>query len=286
MKKIKLLVSDLDGTLLKNNSNEIINWSEAGVSSNNTQAVKKLLDNNIELAIATGRMSIQTFNVLKNIRWMDKYIISQNGVYIENTKHQIIKKSVFTPNQAKNLISWLLKHGFNPFFSSYDTIYINKNKLLSDSNIAVMHYLKNNSDNVTYKVIDFNTINYHELEISNFGLDASRISIEQMENLENYLNEQIDYAQFFITSENSFDMIPINVDKASAIVDLAKIKKLDLDEIAFVGDSSNDRPALQLLKHSFVIDHARYNVKIHASHVVHSVAECIDMIIEHNKKIK
>lgn len=288
MKKIKLLISDLDGTLLKQDNNDKIvpNLMSHSITSKNIEAVKKLQNNGICFAIATGRMSNQCYNLLSKINFVDKYLISQNGVYIENSDKEIISNNCFNNIQAQKLISKLHDFGFVPFFSTYDKIYLNKNKINSKSLDSVKHYLKTDSDKIEYEIIDFNNIDFNLLKIANFGLDASRITIEQMEDLELILNQEIDFAQILITSDNSIDIIPDKIDKKIAIEKLAQILNLDLDEIAFVGDSGNDKLALKLLKNSFCMDHARFNIKVNANHIVKSVAEAIDFIIEHNNKLK
>lgn len=286
MKQIKLLVTDLDGTLLKQDEDYIANWASLGISKNNQLAVNKLIENKIELAIATGRMKDQCKGALQTIDHIDKYFLSQNGVYIENKNNKIIKKNIFTKEHAQNLMRWFNDHGFIPFFSNYDTIFVDKTKMDSKSMEFIIEHLKHDINKTKFEFINFEDIDYNTMEFANFGLDVTRITIEQMEDLEQYLNQVIDYAQIFITSDNSMDIIPIGVDKAVAIKDLANFLNLDLEEIAFVGDSGNDRPALQLLHHSFVIDHARDNVKVHANHVVKSVAQAIDMIIKYNNDIK
>lgn len=287
MKQIKLLISDLDGTLLKQDHEEYIaNWASLGISKTNLKALKKLNECNIKLAIATGRMKNQCNGALEKINWLDKYFLSQNGVYIEDINNNIIKKKTFSPEHAQQLMKWFFEHGFHPFFSSYDTIYINSNPVHKQAMDAIEKHLQNDINNTKFIKLNFDELNYETMEFSNFGLDVSKISISQMEDLEHYLNEVIDFAQIFITSDNSMDIIPNEVNKATAIQDLATYLNLSLDEIAFVGDSGNDRPALQLLRNSFVIDHARSNVKVHANFIVKNVSEAIDIIIKHNNSLK
>lgn len=288
MKQIKLVISDLDGTLLKQNTKNtyISNWEGKRVDEENTLAVAKLMNNDIKFAIATGRMKKQCNRALENIRFADLYFISQNGTYIEDPKGNIFSKTVFTKDESKKLLTWLLDHGFNPFISDYDSFYLNLNTINHNSSKYTLKYINDNDENIKGHIVDYSNIDYENIEFSNLGLEVHQITIDQMEDLENVLNEYLSFAETFITSDNSMDITPNNVDKSIAIKILAKHLNLDLDEIAFIGDSGNDRSALKCLKHSYVMDHARENVKCYARNVVSSVSEAINHILEFNKNIK
>ena len=283
---IKLLISDLDGTLLKptreRQEDENSNVHGKVIPEFNVDALNKLSKNNIEFAVATGRMQSQCKDILKPIENYKKYWITQNGVFIQDNDLNSIYEKVFTKQEAWNIYSYLEQRGFNPFFTDIDSFYLNSDKLSHGSYNYQICYSKDYKDKVDTNYIKFNQENLDMIDISNFGLETAQIDLLQMEDLESLLNREIIDAEIFITSGISIDIVPRNVSKAHAIKKLAKILDLSLDEIAFVGDSGNDEPALKLLKNSFAMSHARDKVKQSATYIVDSVADVVDKVLQLN----
>lgn len=284
---IKLVISDLDGTLLKRTQNKhensVSNLHANIVPKFNKEAIEKLTNKNIDFAIATGRMINQTTSILQNLEDVKMYKITQNGTFITDPNNQIIVQNCFSGFESNQIINTLHSFGFKPFMSSYDTLYLNEKDYESKSLEFTKMHIANNKDDLKSQIIDFKNnplILNEDILISNFGLEARIIDFETMSQVEDVLNTELkNYATTFITSDNSMDLCPININKASAIIKLAKHLNLKLDEIAFFGDSGNDIPALQLLKHSFVMSHAKKNVLINGNYVVDSVAQGIDIIL-------
>ena len=77
---MKLVVSDLDGTLLNDDSE---------VSNETIQAIKRLKENGIEFAIATGR-SFNSANKIRKKIGLEIYFICNNGANIYNKNGKMI----------------------------------------------------------------------------------------------------------------------------------------------------------------------------------------------------
>ena len=74
---IKLVVSDLDGTLLDSNSE---------VTETTVNTIKKYIDEGIEFAFCTGRAFAEMDHILESIPFI-RYAITANGAYCFDTRH-------------------------------------------------------------------------------------------------------------------------------------------------------------------------------------------------------
>ena len=80
---MKLVVSDLDGTLLNN---------ESVVSEETKEIIKKLRAKGIEFAIATGR-SFNSANKIRESMGIDIFLICNNGANIYGRNGELIKRN-------------------------------------------------------------------------------------------------------------------------------------------------------------------------------------------------
>ncbi len=87
---IKLIVSDLDGTLLDHNKK---------VSSREIAALMKVKEAGIGLCLASGRMNIEMQQVLEEIGHR-AYSVSQNGAFIHLEDGTFLKSQLFQPDLA------------------------------------------------------------------------------------------------------------------------------------------------------------------------------------------
>ena len=94
---MKLVVSDLDGTLLDTKS-QITDYTKS--------IIKKLVNNGIEFAIATGRGPASAIKLKKDIG-LDIYLICNNGANIYDKKENSIFEKVIDKKISQNIIKLL-----------------------------------------------------------------------------------------------------------------------------------------------------------------------------------
>lgn len=93
----KLLVLDMDGTLLK---------KDKTISCENLEAIKAAKLKNIKIALATGRpiKGIQKYLQQLNLLTKNDYAVTFNGAIIQNTKtHKIVEQNLMTLDDVKYL---------------------------------------------------------------------------------------------------------------------------------------------------------------------------------------
>ena len=102
---MKLVVSDLDGTLLNDDSE---------VSNETVEMIKRLKENGIEFAIATGR-SFNSANKIRKKIGLEIYLICNNGANIYNKDGQLIKNNVMPSELIRKVIKFLTENNIGYF---------------------------------------------------------------------------------------------------------------------------------------------------------------------------
>lgn len=282
---IKLFISDLDGTLLKQdehvNDEEKLNWSEE-VTLNNINAIEKLHKNGVKFGIATGRMLGQVEHVNQQIDNTSDFIITQNGNYIYDENLKLVSESCFSVAENLKIINYIRDFGFKPFFLDKETIYIDLRYINYDNILKLKIFYKNNYIQM------LNWKNPWEIKSSKIkpgmvSLDITRLNETQKLDLANVIQEDLTFTKVSISSPFVIDIYPAKSSKFAAIEKIAEKYSLSLDEIAFIGDSGNDVSVFEKLTHCYCMSHARNDVKVHANKVVNSVHDAILDVIEYNE---
>ena len=104
---IKLLVTDLDGTLLPTGT---------AVSPENIEAAQKAKDEGVTVTIATGRMDRAALPVAKNLG-VDVPIITYNGALIRTVSGKTLYSSFLAPELIAEVVDFVEKQGW--YLQSY-----------------------------------------------------------------------------------------------------------------------------------------------------------------------
>ncbi|WP_196593832.1 Cof-type HAD-IIB family hydrolase [Pectinatus sottacetonis] len=225
---IKIIISDLDGTLLNDNKT---------ISINNIKAFHAASRQGIYSSIATGRMHFAA-SFFGRIIGTKVPVISCNGAMIRtiNTNEPIFEKYIddavteellafFIENNI--FCSWYIGNNrFAPFFSwdmfpGYRTI---KNFNITEVGANYKPYSKN----VTQIVIRSST----------------KIPLELTQSLAEKYKSAIKFQQ---NTGYTIDITPPNINKAIGIKQLAAYLNIQKDEIMVLGDGDND---LAMLKYA------------------------------------
>ena len=137
---MKLVVSDLDGTLLNDDS---------AVSNETVEMIKRLKENGIEFAIATGR-SFNSANKIRKKIGLEIYLICNNGANIYNKDGQLIKNNVMPAELIRKVIKFLTENniGYFAFDGSGINFYVPADMEIDPTLLKehIPHYIKNLKD--------------------------------------------------------------------------------------------------------------------------------------------
>lgn len=127
LKNLKLIVSDLDGTLLRNNG-------EVGIETKNL--IRQLQDRNVIFALATGRLHSGVIGIARELS-ISAPIISLDGSMIKNTTDDsIVYESFVKTKHVKRALNFAEERLLNIVLCHDEAIYYTSNnpnmKMLSD----------------------------------------------------------------------------------------------------------------------------------------------------------
>ncbi|WMJ75793.1 MULTISPECIES: HAD family hydrolase [unclassified Sedimentibacter] len=123
--KYKMVVLDLDGTLLNNDKH---------ISLNNIEILNDLHGRGIKIVIATGRNYYMAKTLVKDVENVEPVILANNGAIIRKSQNdELIECNYLSPLEFEKIYREGIKRNLNPvlhvdeYFNGYDLIYENEN---------------------------------------------------------------------------------------------------------------------------------------------------------------
>lgn len=120
LKNIKLIVTDIDGTLLDDNG-------ELGIESK--KLIKELMNENVIISLATGRLHSATTDIARELS-LNGYVISLDGAMIKNyVNNKTLFESFLKIGQVKKaiaisenlLVNVVLCHASSIYYTEYNS---------------------------------------------------------------------------------------------------------------------------------------------------------------------
>lgn len=260
---IKLIVSDLDGTLL-NEKNEVL--------PNDIVALQKCAAQNLDICIATGRMDNEILEVLKMVDGR-YHRISQNGAFVFTKDDNELHSVYFNRDVANRIYKRAKDENSITLVYNQNTHFVEK----------VDDEVKKIEEKMFFPFIekpDISTAIGQKINSSKITILAYDVEDRQRDIMELF-SEDVDT---FISAKYVLDVMPKNISKGVALTTLLNHLNLTADEVACIGDSYNDIPMFNLTSNSFAMSHAANEVKSHANHTVDCVSEAIEIILEKNER--
>lgn len=249
----KLLATDLDGTLLKDNK----------VTEENSESVYKLQREENLLVISTGRpyngigMLKEESNIIAN------YYILLNGALVVDSLGNMIEQKFI----GKDIIENILEDVFeDDTFISLESGYVT--------------YILTDGDNLPYPVkIRVNSLGEIKDALSLITVYSPMKEITEIETVKNKINKKYGDSIIAYRNDKYIDIVPLGCSKGSALKDLVDKEQIIEDNVYAIGDSWNDVSMFEAVKNSFTFHYAEAELKKHATYIVSSVSECIEKFI-------
>ena len=291
---IKLIASDMDGTLLNHNHK---------IPKENVELINYAKNQGIEFVVATGRAYYEALPAL-NEENINCDVISFNGGIVYDKNSNIIS---ITPMLPKDL---------------YYTI-----EILKSFDISYQLYTKNTIYTTSIETdinayIDLIRSNGYEPDVEHLRAEAQQKLdvgyITEVENIELYLNEKenppikiiaisndisklenatkllSENINISVTSSgaNNIEIMHKNATKGEALKEIAKIYSINLENAVAIGDNLNDQAMLDIVGYSVAMKNGNTILKEQAKYVTEKtnseggVADTIFKLIEENNEIK
>lgn len=242
---IKLVASDLDGTLVDHNN---------FISAKNLDAIESIHDKNIDFAICTGK----TYSITKDIcsKCNASYGIFGNGTQIIDLNNgKEIYKNLVSIEDFNTCYEIATEHNLHVHVYT-DLEVITESLMYMDLRNYILNGSKD-TPNLHFKVVDnikdyINTNNSQIFKLvisSEFSLDDVKNTILNKLQLNiNHIQKRNQYKDVIINKEYEYlDITPKNIGKGYALNYLSKFLNVDTTDIMAIGDNVND---IDMLKNS------------------------------------
>ena len=231
--KYKLVVSDLDGTLLVNSH----------LPQFNLEAIKKIREKNIKFCIATGRAIQSTKYLLKELESYNKeeeYSILFNGsVIIEHKDNKVLYFKGIDFEKAKKIYEIGNKYNIPIMLFSIEQCYVwrcdedefERQKKLGEILTPI-------------EDLNINFIKEKKIPITKFVFinDNHDLLIKISNEINNILNNEI---LLSFSSGRYLEINNIGVSKGSALEWLVKYLNIDIKNTIAIGDNNNDNSMIE-----------------------------------------
>ncbi len=243
---IKLIASDLDGTLIPEGTQEI----EPGFF----EALSELLDQGYQFYVATGRQ-------YANVRRLFDAYADRIGFVCENGALAMVRERQQYILEVPREKAMAIAEDIMSFpetdicLSGVKACYLQPRSAWFEN--QMVNVLKNKTEMFR---------NLSEID-------------DQIVKIAMYIY----FADFVWGGNDWLDMIQKNSGKGLALQAILKEKGLKPEELMVFGDNQNDISMLELTPNSYVMAHAKPDVKPHAAHTCRSVTETLRQIIISSK---
>lgn len=267
--KYKLLVLDVDGTLVNN---------EREISKRTLATLLKVQQMGVRIVLASGRPTYGLMSLAKALELGNYggFIISYNGCQIINANNgEILFERRINPEMLPYLEKKAHKNSFDIFTYHDDTI-------ITDS--PENEYIRNEAQLNNLDIIvedEFSTaIDFAPCKCVLVGDDE-----QSLISLEEHWKKRLDGALDAFRSEPYFlEVVPSGVNKANTLGVLLEHLGVTREEIIAIGDGVCDVTMLQLAGMGIAMGHSQDSVKICADYVTASneedgVAQAVEKLI-------
>jgi Cof subfamily protein (haloacid dehalogenase superfamily) len=261
---IRLFATDLDDTLLN---------EEKQIDQRNLDALEKLQQAGVHVAVASGRNEVEIEHVIHNVPG-SFHRVCQNGAFIYSNTEERIYEGYFETKLAKQIYKVGREAGMYCFIGTARTMYI------SEKN----EFIERKSEQVAIDLVFDPSIDQKigiDLQPSKFCYLGDGPELQQLKQL--LLETFPGQIDAFISAPHCLDVMPLGVNKGNGLRHLSKHLGIDISEVACVGDSENDVPMFQAVPHNFVMSVAKPSVKQIGKTVVDSVSDAVDWVLAYNE---
>ena len=291
---IKLIASDMDGTLLNHNHK---------IPKENVELINYAKNQGIEFIVATGRAYYEALPAL-NEENINCDVISFNGGIVYDKNGNIISITPMLPKDLYYTIEILKSFDISYQLYTKNTIYTKS--IETDINAYIDLIRSNGYDpdvehlraeaqqklDVGY-ITEVENIELYLNEKENPPIKIIAISndISKLENAAKLLSENTNIS---VTSSgaNNIEIMHKDATKGEALKEIAKIYGVNLENAVAIGDNLNDQAMLDIVGYSVAMKNGNTILKEQAKYVTEKtnseggVADTVFKLIEQNNEIK
>ena len=244
--KVKLVASDLDGTITDKNNN---------ISAKNFNAIKKIHKKNIDFAICTGK----AYSVSKKIcdKFTATYGIFGNGTQIINLKTgQELLRRTLEKKDLLFIVTFAKRYNYHIHLYTETEIISEKLEYMDLRNYKLRN--QNSTDSLKFKIVPdiLEFIEKTNIEVFSAVISSSESNLTYFKSLLNinsnieatFINKRGKYRDKIINKDYEYlNIAPNNINKNEALNFLSKHLNISKENMLAIGDNIND---LEMVKHT------------------------------------
>lgn len=287
---IKLIVSDMDGTLLNEN---------VELSDRAAEAIFRAQNAGLEFAIATGRTVDSGYSIVKE-KGITCPFIELNGARMFNEKEELQFTRPIERENTKALIEILEDFGLHNEFITEDGIYSNKsldeyvesfkgvfqsiNQSLGDEEVTQI--VKERLQNFDIEMVDDFRFLYQNPDVNVLKMLANATDdVSVLADIRKEVELNVDNIIVTSASTNNLEINHVRANKGQAVSEFAAARGYKPSEVITIGDNINDLTMLEWSEHSYAVDNAHPKAKQVAtytapSHADYAVAQIIERVLD------
>lgn len=248
---IRLVVSDIDGTLLQNGAKSI--------SDETIQLIKELTQKGVMFATATGRQYDCMRRMFKDVK-DDIIYICENGAYVVYKEH-VISKTVINRRMGLDICEDIYENtDCEVMLTCAGGTYLNT------TNQKFREHIENDIGNFVFQVDDFLKCKEEFLKIAAYN--SNGISESAREHLVGRWGKKVNYA---ISGGNWFDINEMYVNKGNALAVVQAVFGISEEDTMTFGDSYNDLEMFDHSYFSYAMQHADAEIRNRAKFIASTV---------------
>lgn len=260
---IKLVASDLDGTLLQGGAQEL--------SPHALELIHQLTEKGIHFIAASGRQYDNQRRVFHEIKDEISYIAENGSICVHQGR--VISRATIAEELCARIIDEIKreKH-FEIVVSREDSCFI------EDNDPAFVDHIVNIMKNTTQVVHDVSKVGGPILKIAICNMkDGPHIVDKYLKHLQDMFGAEIKV----VTSGNLWiDFIAPGANKGTALEGLLELFHIKPEECMAFGDQYNDVEMLQLVGTSYAMSNAAPGISYYSTYVTDSVEEVLQDLVD------
>lgn len=259
---IKLISSDLDGTLLQNDAQEL--------TPRAIDLIHRLTQKGVHFVAASGRQYSNERRLFDPIKDEISYIAENGSLCIHNG--EVISRSVIDPELVNRIFTELKKEkNFEILVSREDTCFIENNSP------EFVNHIVNVMKNTTQIIDDVRNIEGSIIKIAICNMtDGPHIIDKYLKHLQDIFGNEIKV----VTSGNIWiDFIAPGTNKGAALQTLLNTLQIQPEECMAFGDQYNDIEMLQCVGTSYAMSNAAPGISYYSTYVTDSVEDVLEDLL-------
>ncbi len=259
---LKLVVTDLDGTLLDKNH------QIPPVCKQALQAVDAL---GIQVMLATGRHFQDVYKLAQQLEFAP-YLITSNGARVHNALGELLYENHLPQRLAQQVLA------ISAAFAVHRNVYQAEHWWVESPNEALLAI--HHSSQFGYRLTNFDDLVLEGVDKIYFHADhAQLLPLEKA--LKASLGDEL-YITF--TTENYLEVMNQGVSKGQALQAVLKRKQICPQEVMAFGDGFNDIDMLQMVGEPVVMENAHADIKRLLKNAMIAPTNCRNGVAQHLHK--